>query len=185
MADKVLLELSSKMQKAVDGLGRELAAIRTGRANPAIVENIIVDYHGVPVPLHQIASISTPEANLIIIQPWERGSLRSIEKAVLKSSVGINPLNDGTVIRMVIPPLSEERRTELAKLVSKKVEERRVVLRNIRRDCIGRLREMEKNKEISQDELKNATKQVDDICDSFVDEATEIGQQKEKEIREI
>ena len=173
------------MQSSVGGLARELAAIRTGRANPAIVENIIVDYHGVPVPLHQIASISTPEANLIIIQPWERGSLRSIEKAVLKSDVGINPLNDGNIIRMVIPPLSEERRTELAKLVSKKVEDRRVVLRNIRRDCIGKLRQMEKNKELSQDELKSAIKQVDDISDSFVDKATEIGQEKETEIREI
>lgn len=185
MVDEILLDLNSKMQKAVDGLGRELAAIRTGRANPAIVENIIVDYHGVPVPLHQIASISTPDANLITIQPWERGSLRSIEKAVLKSNVGINPLNDGAVIRMVIPPLTEERRTELAKLVSKKVEERRVMLRNIRRDCIGGLREMEKNKEISQDELKKATKQVDGTCDSLVGEANEIGQHKEKEIREI
>ncbi|HUS03935.1 MAG TPA: ribosome recycling factor [Dehalococcoidia bacterium] len=185
MIDRILLELSSKMQEAVDGLSRELAAIRTGRANPAIVENIMVDYHGMPVPIHQIAAISTPEANLIIIQPWERSSLRSIEKAILKSNVGINPLSDANVIRMVIPPLSEERRLELAKLVSKKVEERRVVLRNIRRDCIGKLRGMEKDKEISQDELKTATKQVDEISDSFVAKATEIGQNKEKEVKEI
>ncbi len=185
MVDRILLELNLKMQKTVDGLGRELDAIRTGRANPAIVENIMVDYHGVPVQLHQIAAISTPEANLIVIQPWERSSLRSVEKAVLKSDIGINPVNDGSVIRMVIPPLSEERRIELAKVVSKKVEERRVVLRNTRRDFIGKLRDMEKSKEISQDELKSAVKRVDEINDSFVDKATEVGQKKEKEIREI
>ncbi len=185
MLDEVLLELNSRMQKAVDGLGRELAAIRTGRANPAVVENIVVDYHGVSVPIKQIAAISTPEVNLIVIQPWERSSLRSVEKAVLKSDISINPLNDGSVIRVIIPPLSEERRIELAKIVSKKVEERRVVLRNIRRDFIGKLRDMEKSKEISQDELKGAAKHIDEISDGFVDRATEIGQKKEKEIREI
>jgi len=185
MLDEILSGLNSRMQRAVDGLVRELASIRTGRATPALLENIIVDYHGVPTPLRQTASISIPEANLIIVQPWERTSLRNIERAILKADIGINPLNDGSVIRVIIPSLSEERRLELAKLVSKRVEERRVLLRNIRRDSIGKLREMEKNKEISQDELKSSVKQVDAISDSFIDEVNKIGQDKEKEIKEV
>jgi ribosome recycling factor len=185
MVDEIFNELSSRMRKAIDGLTRELATIRTGRATPALVENIMVDYHGVSTPLRQTASISIPEANLIIIQPWEHTLLRNIERAILKADIGINPLNDGNVIRVIIPPLSEERRIELAKLVSKRVEERRVMLRNIRRDSIEKLREMEKNKEISQDELKSAIKQVDAISDSFIDEANKIGQDKEREIQEV
>lgn len=184
MVEEILIELNSKMQKAVDGLARELAIIRTGRANPAIVENIMVDYHGALIPVHQIATISAPEANLIVIQPWDRTSLRNIEKAILKADIGLNPLNDGNIIRVVIPPLSEERRIKLAKSVSKRVEERRVVLRNIRRDSITKLRQMEKNKEISQDELEDSIKQVDKISESFIDKANEIGQKKGKEIRE-
>jgi len=185
MADGIFSELNSRMQKAIDGLARELATIRTGRATPALVDNIMLDYHGTPTPVRQIATISIPEANLIIIQPWDRTSLRSIERAILKADIGLNPLNDGNVIRVVIPPLSEERRIELAKLVSKRVEERRVMLRNIRRDRIGKLREMEKNKEISRDELENNTKQTDELTDSFIDKANKIGQDKEREIKEV
>ena len=185
MASDIFTELNSRMQKVVDGLARELATIRTGRASPALVDNIMADYHGIPTPLRQIATISVPEANLIIIQPWERTSLRSIEKAILKADIGLNPLNDGNVIRLVIPPLSEERRIELAKLVSKRVEERRVMLRNIRRDCMGKLREMKRDKEVSQDELENASRQIDEITGSFIDKVSQIGQEKEKEIKEI
>ena len=185
MVSEVLIELNSKMQKAVDVLARELITIRTGRANPTLVENIMIDYHGTLVSMQQIATISAPEVNLIVIQPWERTSLRNIEKAILKADIGLNPLNDGNIIRVVVPPLSEERRTKLARLVSKKVEERRIALRNIRRDSIGKLREMEKNKEISQDELKNAIKRVDDVCSGFIDKANNIGQNKEKEVKEI
>ena len=184
MVEEILIELNSKMQKAVAGLARELVIIRTGRANPAIVENIMVDYHGALIPIHQIATISAPEANLIVIQPWDRTSLRNIEKAILKADIGLNPLNDSNVIRVVIPPLSEERRIKLAKLVSKRIEERRVVLRNIRRDSIAKLRQMEKSKEISQDKLEDSIKQVDKISESFINKANEIGQKKEKEIRE-
>ena len=185
MVDEILLELNSRMQKTVDSLVRELSTIRTGRATPALVENIMVDYHGAATPLRQTATISIPEANLIIIQPWDRTSLRSIERAILKADIGLNPLNDGNVIRVVIPPLSEERRTELAKLVSKRIEERRVVLRNIRRDGIEKLRDMEKNKEISQDELKSAMKRVQEISDDFIGKATTIGQDKEREVMEV
>ena len=185
MLDETFSDLNSRMQKAVDGLIRELAIIRTGRAAPALVENIMVDYHGAPIPLCQLASISAPEANLIVIQPWDHTLAASIRKAILKSDIGLNPLADGNIIRIAIPSLSEERRIELAKLVSKRVEERRVTLRNIRRDGISKLREMEKNKEISQDELKTAMKRVQEISDDFVDEVNKIGQDKEKEIKEI
>jgi len=185
MLDELLTELNSRMQKAIDGLARELAAIRAGRATPALLDNIVVDYHGSPVPLYQLATMSIPEANLIIIQPWDRTSLRDIERAILTANIGLNPMNDGNVIRVVIPPLSEERRNELVKLVSKRVEERRIAIRNIRRDGIEKLRSMEKNKEISEDELKNNTKKIDQLTEACVDRVSELGQSKEKEIREI
>jgi len=182
MVNEILIELNSRMQKAVDALVKELATIRTGRATPALVDNILVDYHEALTPLRQLASISIPETNLIIIQPWDRSSLRSIERAILKADIGLNPLNDGNVIRIAIPSPSEERRIELAKLVSKRLEEKRVALRNIRRDSIGKLRALEKNKEISQDELKNNIEQVNEISDSFIEKVNKIGQDKEKEI---
>ena len=185
MLDELLAELNLRMQKAVDGLARELATIRAGRATPALLDNIVVDYHGSAVPLYQLATMSIPEANLIIVQPWDRTSLRDIERAILAANIGLNPANDGNVIRMVIPPLSEERRNELVKLVSKRVEERRIAIRNIRRDGIEKLREMEKNKEISQDELKNNTKKIDQLTEACVDNVSELGGNKEREIREI
>ena len=185
MLDEILAELNSRMQKATDGLARELATLRAGRATTALLDNIIVDYQGTSVPLYQLATMSIPEANLIIIQPWDRTSLRDIERAILTANIGLNPANDGNVIRVVIPPLSEERRKELVKLVSRKVEERRIAIRNIRRDGIEKLREMEKDKEISQDELKNNTKKIDQLTEACIDKVSELGQSKEREIQEI
>jgi ribosome recycling factor len=185
MLDELLAELNSRMQRATDGLARELATIRAGRATPALLDNVIVDYQGTSIPLYQLATISTPEANLIVIQPWDRKSLRDIEKAILTANIGLNPANDGNVIRVVIPPLSEERRKDLVKLVSRKVEERRIAIRNIRRDGIEKLRDMEKNKEISQDDLRNNTKKIDQLTELCMDRVSELGQNKEKEIREI
>jgi ribosome recycling factor len=185
MVDEIFAELNSRMQKAVDGLARELATIRAGRATPALLDNITVDYQDTSVPLRQLATLSIPEANLIIIQPWDRTSLRDIERAILTANIGLNPANDGNLIRVVIPPLSEERRKELVKFVSRKVEERRIAIRNIRRDGIEELREMAKNKEISEDELKNNTKKIDQLTEACVDRVGELGQSKEKEIREI
>jgi len=185
MLEALLAELNSRMQKAVDGLARELATIRAGRATTALLDNITVDYQGTSVPLHQLGTMSIPEANLIVIQPWDRTSLRDIEKAILAANVGLNPANDGNIIRVVIPPLSEERRKELVKLVSKKVEERRIVIRNIRRDGIEKLREMEKNKGISEDELKSNARKIDQLTELCVDSVSELGQSKEKEIQEI
>ena len=183
--DELLTELNSRMQKAIDGLARELAAIRLGRATPALLDDIMVDYHGTSTPLRQIAGMSIPEANLIVIQPWDRASLRDIEKAILTANIGLNPANDGNIIRVLIPPLSEERRKDLAKLVSKRAEERRIAIRNIRRDGLEKLRDMEKNKEISQDELKNNAKKVEQLTEAFVDRVTELGQSKERELQEI
>ena len=185
MLDELLAELNSRMQKAIDGLARELATIRAGRATPALLDNIMVDYQGTSAPLYQLATMSIPEANLIIIQPWDRTSLREIERAILTANIGLNPANDGNVIRVVIPPLSEERRKELVKLVSRKTEERRIAIRNIRRDGIEKLREMEKNKEISEDELKNNTKKIDQLTEACVDRVSELGRSKEREIQEI
>jgi len=185
MLDELFAELNSRMQKAIDGLAKELATIRAGRATPALLDNIMVDYQGTSMPLHQLATLSIPEANLIIIQPWDRTLLRDIERAILTANIGLNPANDGNIIRVVIPPLSEERRKELVKFVSRKVEERRIAVRNIRRDGIEKLREMAKNKEISEDELKNNTKKIDQLTEACVDRVTEIGERKENEIREI
>jgi ribosome recycling factor len=185
MLDELLAELNSRMQKAADGLARELAAIRAGRASTALLDNIMVDYQGTSVPLYQLATMSIPEANLIIIQPWDRTSLRDIERAILTANVGLNPANDGNLIRVIIPPLNEERRKELVKVVSRKVEERRIAIRNIRRDGIEKLREMERNKEISEDELKNNAKKIDQLTEACVDKVSELGQSKEKEIQEI
>jgi ribosome recycling factor len=185
MLDELFAELNSRMQKAIDGLARELATIRAGRATPALLDNVLVDYQGTSVPIYQLATLSIPEANLIVIQPWDRASLRDIERAILAANIGLNPANDGNIIRVVIPPLSEERRKELVKFVSKKVEERRVAIRNIRRDGIEKLREMERNKEISEDELKNNTKKIDQLTEVCIGRVSELGQSKEKEIREI
>jgi ribosome recycling factor len=185
MVDELFAELNSRMQKAIDGLAKELATLRAGRATPALLDHIMVDYQGTTIPLRQLATISVPEANLIIIQPWDRTSLRNIERAILTANIGLNPANDGNVIRVVIPPLSEERRKELVKFVSKKVEERRIAIRNIRRDGIEKLREMEKSKEISEDELKNSAKKIDQLTEASVDRVSELGQHKENEIREI
>ena len=185
MIDQILTDTNGKMQKAVDALARDLAAIRTGRASPALVEHIRVDYHGVLTPLNQIASISIPEAKMILIQPWDRSSVRTIEKAILTSDLGLNPTSDGTFIRIPIPPLTEERRKELIKVVHKRLEEARIELRNFRRDGIERLREAEKNKEISQDQYSRASDQLQKLIDNFIYRVTSIGQDKEKEIMEV
>ncbi len=185
MVNEVLISLNHDMQKCVDGLSHELATVRSGRASPALVEDILVEYHGAALPLKQLANIAVPEPTLIAIQPWDRSALRPVEKAILKSNLGVNPSNDGNVVRLAFPPLSEERRLELAKVVGKRVEERKIALRNIRRDFVSKLRQMEKNKDISENELEATLKKVDDVSDVFIGRAGEIGLAKEKEIKEI
>jgi len=185
LAEDILTEIKSKMEMTVSGLAKQLVTIRTGRATPALVENIVVEYHGTIVPLQQIASISVSEANLIVIRPWDRTSIRAIEKGIIKADIGLNPSNDGTVVRIIIPHLSSERRIELAKLVAKRVEERRIAIRNERRTAITKLREQEKIKEISQDQLKHYSKNIDDLCARYIEQADKIGLDKEKEIKEL
>jgi ribosome recycling factor len=185
MVSQVLVSIKTDMQRCVDGLSHELEGIRTGRASPVLVEDIIVEYHGATMPLKQLANITVPEPTLIAIQPWDRTILRAVEKAILKSNIGLNPSNDGSIVRLAIPPLNEERRIELAKMVGKRVEERKIALRNIRRDGVAKLKHMEKDKEISKDELDATLKKVEDVTDLFVAQAGEIGISKEKEIKEL
>jgi ribosome recycling factor len=185
MIEQRLLDTDAKMQKAVNVLTQELSTIRTGRAAPALVEHIKVDYHGVPTPLNQVASISIPEAKMILIQPWDRSSIRNIEKAILKSDLGLNPTSDSNFVRIVSPTLTEERRKDLIKAVHKRLEETKIALRNIRRDSIDSLRKAEKSKEISQDQCTRATEQLQKLIDSFIEKVNKIGQDKETEVMEI
>jgi len=173
------------MQKSIEALKRELATIRTGRATPALIEHIKVDYAGVPTPLNQIAGISASGARLLVIQPWDRGTIHSIEKAILKSDLGLNPTSDGNVIRINIPPLTEERRQELIKVVRRRVEERRVAIRNLRHEAMDELKGLEKNKDISQDEHKRALNQLQKLTDSFIADSEQIGRDKEVELMEL
>lgn len=181
----LLRNVEEKMHTAVSVLKKELASIRTGHATPALVEHIKVEYAGVPTPLNQIAGISAPVAKLLVIQPWDKSSLRDIEKAILKSDLGLNPTSDGNVIRINIPPLSEERRQELVKAVHNRVEKEKVVIRNLRREAMDELRSQEKDKDISQDDLKRALDQLQKITDVFITNAEQVGQDKEAELREV
>lgn len=185
MASEALRVVEDKMQKVVDGLKQDLATIRTGRASPSLIEHLKVEYAGALLPLNQIAGISVPEAKLLVVQPWDPGGIRSIEKAIQMSGLGLNPLSDGKVIRISIPPLSDERRQELIKVVHNRVEERRVMVRNLRRDVTEELKELEKNKEITQDEHKRALAQLQKITDSFIAETEKVGQSKETELRQV
>ena len=173
------------MEKSIEVLQVELGSIRTGRASPALVEHIKVEYAGVPTPLNQLAGIYAPEARLLVIQPWDRSSIRDVEKAILKSDLGLTPTSDGTLVRISIPQLTEERRQELTRAVRKRVEEGRVAIRNLRREAMEELKGLEKNKEMSQDELKRALEQLQKLTDSFIAETERIGQDKEVELAEV
>jgi len=174
-----------RMQKAVEALKQDLGSIRTGRANAALLERITVDYYGTPTPINQVATISIPEARLLVIQPWEKKILTDIEKAIQKSDLVINPNNDGQVIRLNIPPMNEERRRDLVKTLHKKLDEHKVAVRNIRRDVHDKLRDREKKKEVSEDELKRSTDRLQKLTDRFIDEMEKVGKTKELEILEV
>ena len=185
MIGNLLHNIEEKMRTAVEVLKKELATLRTGHATPALVEHIKVEYAGVPTPLNQIAGVSAPGASLLVIQPWDKGSLHNIEKAILKSDLGLNPTSDGSILRINIPPLSEERRQELVKVVHNRVEKEKVVIRNLRREAMDELRRSEKDKDISQDELKRALDQLQKITDVFTANVEQVGQDKEAELREV
>jgi len=172
------------MQKSIEAFKHELSSIRTGRASPSILERVHVDYFGTPTPVNALATISAPEPRLITIQPWDRQALVAIEKAIQKSDLGLNPSNDGTVIRLVIPQLNDERRKELVKQVQKRTEEARVAVRNCRRDGVETLRKEEKEKTISEDDLKRGQDRLQKLTDQFIAQVDEIAKNKEREILE-
>jgi ribosome recycling factor len=184
MTDDILLDAEERMTKSVEAFERELVHIRTGRASPSLLDSIKVDYYGSETPLNQVASISIPEPRSITIQPWEKKMLAPIEKAILKSDLGITPANDGNFIRLNIPPLTEERRRDLVKMVKKITEDSRVAIRNIRRDANEQLKKAEKASDISEDQNKRALVEVQKLTDNYIEQIDEIFQDKEKEIME-
>jgi ribosome recycling factor len=182
---EVLGEAESKMSKSVEALRKDMMSLRTGRANPGLVDRLTVDYYGVPTPLQQLATINVPEARLLVIQPYDKNSFGAIEKAIQKSDLGLNPTNDGRVLRLSIPPLTEERRRDMVKQARKKVEESRIAVRNVRRDAHKDLEELEKEKMISADDYTRGTEQLQRLTDRFVLEVEKVGQAKEAEIMEV
>ena len=185
MIKDVMDDAEARMGKAIDALRRDLATIRTGRASPSLVERLPVDYYGSSTPLNQLAGISVPEPRMLVIQPWDRGSMAAIEKAIRKSELGLNPTNDGQVVRIAIPPLTEERRKQLVKLVHGHVEEGKVALRNIRRDAMTHVKELLAEKLIGEDDERRAEQQVDEVTKRYVGEAERVGKAKEQEVLEV
>ncbi len=174
-----------KMNKSLNALNNEFASIRAGRANPAVLDKVMVDYYGAPTPVNQMAAISVAEARILVIQPWDKSSLKLIEKAILASDIGITPTNDGTAIRLVFPQLTEDRRKELCKTIKKYGEEAKVTIRNIRRDSMDKFKTMKKNSEITEDDMKDCEKKVQDLTDKFCADVDKSVAEKEKEIMSI
>lgn len=174
-----------KMNKSLNALGNEFASIRAGRANPAVLDKVLVDYYGAPTPVNQMAAVSVAEARILVIQPWDRSTLKLIEKAILASDIGINPTNDGNVIRLVFPQLTGDRRKELCKDIKKYGEECKVTIRSIRRDTMDKFKAMKKNSEITEDDLKDCEKKVQDLTDKFCAEVDKAVSAKEKEIMTV
>jgi ribosome recycling factor len=185
MVKDALAEAETRMKGAVKSLEEELATLRTGRASPALVERLEVEYYGAATPLMQLATISAPEARLLTIRPFDPGSLKGIERAILASELGLTPSNDGKIIRLTIPALTEERRHELVKIVNHRTEESRVAVRNIRRDVHNDLREFEKEKLMSEDELKRGEEDLQKLTDRYIGNLDEMGRRKEAEIMEV
>jgi ribosome recycling factor len=185
MIKETLADTESRMSKTMEALHRDLNTIRTGRASPALLDRLHVDYYGTSTPLNQMAGVSAPEARLLVIQPWDKGSISDIEKAIMKSDLGITPNNDGQVLRIATPPLTEERRKQLVKQVHHHVEDAKVSVRNIRRDAMAQVRELMSEKMISEDDERRAEGQLEEITRRFVDEADKIGKVKEHEVLEV
>lgn len=185
MADNVMSEAKEKMKKAEQALQRELGQIRAGRANASLLDRISVSYYGAPTPVNQLASINIPEARVLMITPFDKTTIGDIEKAILASDIGISPANDGNVIRLVIPQLTEERRKELAKEVKKAAEGAKVVIRNIRRDAMDEYKKQEKNSDITKDDLRDLEKDVQNLTDSSIKTIDDITAEKEKELLEV
>ncbi|RXI97977.1 ribosome recycling factor [Anaerobacillus alkaliphilus] len=185
MSKEVIKLSEEKMNKAIEALKRELVTLRAGRANPAILDKIQVEYYGALTPLNQLASITVPEARLLVIQPFDKTAINDIDRAIQKSDLGLSPSNDGTVIRITIPPLTEERRRDLVKLVKKYGEEAKVAIRNIRRDANDELKKLQKDGELTEDELRRSTDEVQKLTDKEIVKVDEVASAKEKEIMEV
>ena len=185
MISEVIKDAGERMHKGVDALRREYSTIRAGRANPSVLDKIMVDYYGAPTPINQLANISAPEPRMLVIQAWDRSVLPVIEKAIMKSDLGLNPSSDGTVIRLIIPQLTAERRLELVKKVKKEAEEARVAVRNVRRDVNDKLKRLEKDHEASEDEIKRAQEDVQKMTDKIIKEIEHVMETKESEITEV
>lgn len=185
MASEISKDAESRMLKAMDALHHNLGSIRTGRASPALLDRVHVDYYGASTPLNQLAGISAPEPRLLVIQPWDQGSMSAIERAIQQSDLGLVPNNDGQLIRLNIPALTEERRKELVKVVHSTVEESKVAVRNIRRDAVSHIRKQRTDKEISQDDERRDSEEIDTLSKKYVDRAETIGKDKEQEVLEV
>ncbi len=185
MVKDTLAQTETKMKKSVEALRHHLAHIRTGRATPAMVEHITVEYYGTQMPINQVANINATDARMLVIQPWDRGALKPIEKAIQTSDLGINPTNDGQVVRLAVPALTEQRRKELTKGVHKEVETSKVALRNLRRDAQNELKKLESDKQISADELKRAQEKLQELTDRYTREMDQVGAAKEAEVMEV
>ncbi|MGE6378091.1 ribosome recycling factor [Peribacillus muralis] len=185
MPKQVISNAKTKMEKAIGAYTRELASIRAGRANASLLDRISIDYYGSQTPINQVAGISVPEARLLVIQPYDKTVLGEIEKAILKSDLGLNPSNDGSIIRIAIPALTEERRKELVKVVKKEAEEAKIAIRNVRRDANDDLKKLEKNGEITEDDLRGYADDIQKMTDGNITKIDEITKDKEKEILEV
>lgn len=183
--NEIFARAEDKMNKSLNNLASEFAAIRAGRANPAVLDKVNVDYYGCPTPVNQMAAISVPEPRCLLITPWDKSTLSLIERAILMADTGINPQNDGTAIRMIFPPMTEERRRDLSKEIGKMCEDCKVAIRSIRRDALDKLKDMKKKSEITEDDLKSAEKKMQDQTDRFAKEADKMAESKQKEIMEI
>lgn len=185
MIDPVLRDAETKMAKSVEHFNSELTTIRTGRANPALIDKVMVPYYGTPTPLNQLAQISAPEARLLVVQVYDKSQLAAIEKALRSGDAGLNPSNDGQVIRVPIPPLTEERRREYVKLVKQKAEEARVAIRNVRRDEIHRIDQLQKNGEVAEDDSKRGSARLQKITESQIERVDALAARKESEVMEL
>jgi len=185
MVDEIINDMKRDMNKTIEAMKASQQKVRTGRASIGILDGIMVDYYGTMTPLKQLATLAVPEPRLITIQPWDKGAITAIEKAIMKSELGLTPANDGKIIRVPIPPLNEERRRDLVKMVKKMAEEYRVEIRNHRRDANAMLKDLEKEKEISQDELKSGQDKVQELTDGYIKKVDSMLSEKEKEIMEV
>jgi ribosome recycling factor len=185
MVDEIFEDLKERMGKSIDSLKREYSRLRTGRASVSLLDGIRVSYYDTPTPLNQMASLAIPEPRLIVIQPWDKTAIGDIEKAILKSELGLTPMNDGKIIRIAIPPLTEERRKELVKVARKMSEDNKVAIRNIRRDANDMLKDLKTEKEITEDDLYRSQDEVQKLTDDFISQVDELCAAKEKEILEI